>query len=82
MQLAACVNLVPAIESIYRWQGRIETASEVLAIFKTTSAVFPAFEQTLMELHPYEVPEIIAIAPDGIAEPYRNWVRMETTPQG
>jgi len=80
MQLAACVNLVPSIESIYRWQGKIETATEVLAIFKTTSAAFPAFEQCLTELHPYEVPEIIAIAPDKIAEPYRKWVDAESRP--
>lgn len=81
MQLAACVNLVPAIESIYRWQGKIETATEVLAIFKTTATAFPTFEQTLTELHPYEVPEILALAPDEIAEPYRQWVHAETLPE-
>ncbi len=73
-QLAACVNLVPAVESIYRWEGKVETASETLAIFKTTRAAFPAFERALAELHPYEVPEIIAISPDQVAEPYRKWV--------
>ena len=73
-QLAACVNLVPAVESIYRWEGKVETASEVLAVFKTTRAVFPAFQQALTELHPYEVPEIIAVSPDQVAEPYRAWV--------
>ena len=76
-QLAACVNLVPAVESIYRWEGKIETASEVLAIFKTTRAVFPAFQQALTELHPYEVPEIIAISTDQVSEPYRKWVCAE-----
>ncbi len=73
-QLAACVNLVPAIESIYRWQGAIETATETLAIFKTTAAAFPVFEKTLTELHPYEVPEIIAIAPEKVAGSYLSWV--------
>ncbi len=73
-QLAACVNLVPAVESIYRWEGKVETASEVLAVFKTTRAAFPAFQQALTELHPYEVPEIIAVSPDQVAEPYRAWV--------
>lgn len=76
-QLAACVNLIPAVESIYRWQGNVETATEVLAIFKTTAAAFPAFEQALTELHPYEVPEIIALAPEKIAAPYRAWVLGE-----
>lgn len=73
-QLAACVNLIPAIESIYRWQGNVETATEVLALFKTTAAAFPAFERALTELHPYEVPEIVALAPERIAAPYRAWV--------
>ena len=77
-QLAACVNLVPAVESIYRWEGNVETASETLAIFKTTRAAYPAFEAALTELHPYEVPEIIAISPDQIAGPYRTWVLDNT----
>ncbi|MCU0750391.1 MAG: divalent-cation tolerance protein CutA [Akkermansiaceae bacterium] len=51
-QLAACVNLVPSIESIYRWQGAIETAAEVLAIFKTSATAYPAFETQLTDLHP------------------------------
>ena len=74
MQLAACVNLVPGVESIYRWQGNVETATETLAIFKTTAAAFPAFEKALTEMHPYEVPEIIALTPAQIAGPYRAWV--------
>ena len=73
-QLAACVNLVPAVESIYRWQGKVETASEVLAIFKTRADGFPAFERALTELHPYEVPEIIAIEPADVAAPYLAWL--------
>ena len=76
-QLAACVNLVPAVESIYRWQGNVETTTEVLAIFKTTAAAFPAFQQKLAKLHPYEVPEIIALAPESISAPYRAWVCAE-----
>ena len=79
-QLAACVNLVPAIESIYRWQGKLETAAETLAIFKTTTAAYPAFEQLLTDLHPYEVPEIIALHPTQVAAPYRAWVCSEAVP--
>ena len=52
------------MESIYRWQGKVETATEVLAVFKTTAAAFPAFEKALTELHPYDVPEIIALNPE------------------
>lgn len=74
-QLAACVNLVPAVESIYRWENQVETATEVLAIFKTTAAVWPDFEEALAEMHPYDVPEIIALSPTAAFEPYANWLR-------
>jgi len=77
-QLAACVNLCPQLESIYRWQGRVETGAEVLAIFKTTSEAYPALEQRLRELHPYEVPEIIAIPAAHVSEAYARWVMAET----
>ncbi len=73
-QLAACVNLLPAVESIYRWQGKVETGAETLAIIKTTVGVYRKLETVLAELHPYEVPEIIALAPQEIFEPYRAWL--------
>ncbi len=73
-QLAACVNLIPAVESIYRWEGKVETAAEVLAIFKTTPAAWPRFESRLRELHPYDVPEIVALKPEQVAESYARWV--------
>ncbi|MCX6851634.1 MAG: divalent-cation tolerance protein CutA [Verrucomicrobia bacterium] len=73
-QLAACVNLIPAIESIYRWQGKIETSPEVLAIFKTTPTSWPLFESRLRELHPYDLPEIVALRPEQVAESYAKWV--------
>ena len=76
-QLAACVNLLPAVESIYHWQGKVETATETLAIFKTTAAACPEFETTLTTLHPYAVPEIIALSPEEIAGPYRTWLCAE-----
>lgn len=79
-QLAACVNLLPGIESIYRWQGAVERAGEVLAIFKTTASAWPAFEQRLRELHPYDVPEIVALRPEQVAESYARWVMEETRP--
>jgi len=79
-QLAACVNLVPSIESIYRWQGKIESAAEVLAIFKTTAAALPEFCKVLADRHPYDVPEIIAIEPAAVAESYRTWLLGECVP--
>lgn len=74
-QLAACVNLCPGIESIYRWQGKVETSAEVLAVFKTTSAAYTALELRLRELHPYEVPEIVALPADKVSGTYAAWVR-------
>ncbi len=73
-RLAACVNLIPGVESIYRWQGAVETSAEVLAVFKTTTSALPALESRLRELHPYEVPEIIALRPEQVAETYARWV--------
>ena len=73
-QLAACVNLIPAVESIYRWQGAVETSAEVIAIFKTSAAVFAEFQRELAAHHPYEVPEIIAIEPAAVSENYAAWV--------
>jgi len=73
-QLAACVNLIPAVESIYRWQGKNETSAEVLAVFKTTAGAYPAFAEALAAAHPYEVPEIIALEPAAVADSYLAWV--------
>lgn len=78
MQLAACVNLMPAVESIYRWEGKIESAREVLAIFKTTESVYPRFRDELATRHPYDVPEIVAVKPEDVAGSYARWVAEET----
>ena len=77
-RLAACVNLLPGIESIYRWQGSVERAGEVLAVFKTTAEAWSAFENELREMHPYDVPEIVALRPEQVAETYARWVKAET----
>jgi periplasmic divalent cation tolerance protein len=73
-QLAACVNLLPGVESIYRWQGQVERAAEVMAVFKTTRAAYPALAEALAALHPYKVPEIVACRPEAVAESYAVWV--------
>jgi periplasmic divalent cation tolerance protein len=73
-QLAACVNIVPQVESVYRWQGEIETASEWLLVIKTTAIAFTQVREALGELHSYEVPECIAVSvEDGSAE-YLEWI--------
>jgi periplasmic divalent cation tolerance protein len=73
-QLAACVNLVPAIRSIYRWQGAVHDDAEALAIIKTTPACYPALAARLAALHPYEVPEIIALSLTDGHPPYLAWL--------
>ncbi|HEV7404528.1 MAG TPA: divalent-cation tolerance protein CutA [Chthoniobacteraceae bacterium] len=73
-RLAACANLLPAVESIYRWQGVVETATETMAILKTTAEGFAKLEARLRELHSYEVPEIVALPVHGGSEAYLRWV--------
>jgi periplasmic divalent cation tolerance protein len=72
--LAACVNLIPSVESIYRWEGKIEKSNEVLAIFKVSVVGFKKLEAELLEMHPYETPEIIGIAADQVSLGYLKWV--------
>jgi periplasmic divalent cation tolerance protein len=70
----ACANIVPAIESIYRWQGKVEEGNETLVLFKTTAGRSAAFQEKLKSLHPYDVPEIIcARIAEGSSE-YLRWV--------
>ena len=78
--LAACANIVPAVDSIYRWQGKIESAQEALAFFKTTATRYPAFQDRLTSLHPYDVPEIICLRiADGLPA-YLQWVSAGCAP--
>jgi len=73
-QLAACVNLVPTVRSIYRWKGQVCDEAETLAVIKTTAARYPALAAKIAELHPYQVPEVIALPlADGHA-PYLAWL--------
>jgi periplasmic divalent cation tolerance protein len=71
---AACVNILPAVESIYWWEEKIESANETLALFKTTAGRYVALETTLRQLHPYQVPEIIALSVDRGLPEYLHWV--------
>lgn len=76
-QLAACVNILPAVQSLYRWQGRIEEASEVPLLVKTTQQAYAGLERRLVELHPYEVPEIVACDVAHGLPAYLTWVAGE-----
>jgi periplasmic divalent cation tolerance protein len=73
-QLAACVNILPNVQSVYRWQGELETASEYLLTVKTRQEAFSALRERVCKLHPYELPEIIAVPIVAGLEPYLNWI--------
>lgn len=73
-RLAACVNVVPGVESVFRWQGKVQRAREVLLVAKTTAAAFRNVQAAVAKLHPYEVPEIIAVPLAGGSGPYLRWV--------
>ena len=73
-RLAACVNTVPQIESVYRWQGKIETASEWLLVIKTTASAFEGVRATLEALHSYETPECIALSVTEGDQEYLDWL--------
>jgi len=77
-KLAACVNILPRVQSVYRWQGTVESASEIPLLIKTTAAAYPALEQQIAELHPYAVPEIIALPIRHGLPAYLNWLAAET----
>lgn len=76
--LAACVNILPRMQSIYRWQGAVESATEIPLFIKSTAANYPALEKLIAGLHPYEVPEIIALPITQGLPAYLNWVAAET----
>jgi periplasmic divalent cation tolerance protein len=80
-RVAACVNRLP-VDSVYRWQGAVQEDGEELLIVKTSGARLAELERLLAELHPYEVPECIALAPERVAAPYLAWWLAETRPEG
>lgn len=77
-RLAACVNVQSPCTSVYRWQGKVETATEVPVFIKTTREHYPALEKAIKAHHPYELPEIIAVPLVAGLPAYLEWVRTET----
>ena len=73
-KLAACANILPGVESIYRWKGKIENGNETLVLFKLSENRQSAFQENLRSLHPYEVPEIIFLRIDSGLPDYLRWV--------
>jgi periplasmic divalent cation tolerance protein len=80
-RLAACVTVGAPVDSLYHWQGRIETAVEVPLTIKTQAALYSKVEAAIRELHDYEVPEIVAVPITHGHAPYIGWLAEETTPR-
>ena len=77
-RLAACVNVVSGVASIYRWEGALHEEAELLLIVKTTGDRLPALAERLGVIHPYALPELVALPASGGSERYLDWVRAET----
>jgi periplasmic divalent cation tolerance protein len=73
-RLAACVNIVPQIESVYQWKGKIESSTEWLLVIKTTAGVAGSLRDAVMELHSYDVPELLILAVEDGSDAYLDWI--------
>lgn len=77
-QLAACVNILPGIQSVYRWQGEIQRDTEVQLQIKTRLSHYPAVQQAILDLHTYTTPEILGVALNSGLPAYLSWLKQET----
>lgn len=75
-RLAGCVNILPGVQSVYRWQGDIAEDPETLLLIKTTGEKYPALEERIKSLHTYEVPEIVALPFDRALPEFQQWLRQ------
>ncbi len=72
--LCACVSIIDGVKSIYQWQGKIETSEEQLLIIKSVKNAYPEIERTILENHPYELPEVIAVSIESGLPEYLSWI--------
>lgn len=79
--VAACVNLVPGVVSVYRWEGAVQRDEEWLLVIKTVRGRLRELERRLADDHPYDVPECVALAPEHVSGPYLGWLRAATAPR-
>lgn len=79
-RLAACVSVLPGVRSVYRWQGAVERADEVQLLVKTTAARMPALAQRIAALHPYELPEVVAVEVAAGLPAYLAWISAQVAP--
>jgi periplasmic divalent cation tolerance protein len=78
-KVCACVNILRGVESLFWWEGKIDSAKESLLIIKTKSRLFPKLEKVIKSHHPYQVPEIIALTIDKVNKEYLNWLNKESS---
>ena len=78
-RLAACVNIVPQLTSVYEWKGQMQEDTESMLIIKTGTDRLPALKEAVLKQHPYEVPEFISLPIEQGSEPYLKWIREQTT---
>lgn len=76
-RLAACGNVVPGLRSIYRWEGQVHDEAEALLVLKTTRARFEALREAVLRMHPYQVPEVIAVPVEAGSAPYLAWLAAQ-----
>ncbi len=81
-RLIACANLVDRVRSLYRWDGRVQRDDEVLLVLKTTSEAVPRVRDRIVELHPYDVPEVLCLPARGGLDAYLDWVAAEVGGDG
>jgi periplasmic divalent cation tolerance protein len=79
-KLAACVNVIPGVRSVYAWEGEICNEAELQCVLKTRRALFPAVRERVLDLHPYQIPEIIALPLVEGSDDYLAWLRDNTRP--
>jgi periplasmic divalent cation tolerance protein len=79
-QLAACVNIIPGLTSVYRWQGQRESAAELLLLIKTRRERYAELQAAITSLHPYELPEVIAVPIERGLPGYLGWIDANTSP--
>lgn len=77
-KIAACVNILPAVRSVYRWKGEVEDATEVMLLIKSRRELFAQIQTAIKGAHSYEVPEIISVPVDAGWQPYLDWIDDET----
>jgi periplasmic divalent cation tolerance protein len=81
-RLAACVNIIPGMQSLYWWDGKIQDEHEVVLLAKTTAMSFAALKECIVDLHPYEVPCIVSVALQNGHGPFLDWIRAQVLDPG